>query len=39
MQRTQFCAKSAKIGLNPTDVLKNDFNFETKGVFNCSLAK
>jgi len=32
MQRTQFCAKSAKNDLKPTDFLEHNFNFETEGV-------
>lgn len=33
MQRTQFCAKSAKNDLKPTDFLKRNFYFETEGVY------
>ena len=31
-QRTQFCAKSAKNDLKPTDFLKHNFYFEMEGV-------
>jgi hypothetical protein len=47
MQRTQFCAKSAKNDLKPTEFLKLNFYFETEGVpcpcwfamYNCYLHK
>ena len=32
IQRTQFCAKSAKNDLKPTYFLKRNFYFETEGV-------
>jgi hypothetical protein len=32
MQCTQFCAKSAKNDLKPTNFLKRNFYFETEGV-------
>ena len=32
LQRTQFCAKSAKNALKPTDFLRLSFYFETEGV-------
>jgi hypothetical protein len=32
MQCTQFCAKSAKNDLKPTDFLKRNFYFEREGV-------
>ena len=32
MQRMQFCAKSAKNDLHPTDFLKRNFYSETEGV-------
>jgi hypothetical protein len=31
-QRTQFCAKSAKNDLKPTDFLERNFYFEIEGV-------
>jgi hypothetical protein len=34
MQRTQFRAKRAKNDLKPTEFLKRNFSFETKGVYN-----
>ena len=33
MQCTQFCAKSVRNDLKPTDFLKLNFHFETKGLF------
>jgi hypothetical protein len=32
IQRTQFRAKNAKNDLNPTDLVKHNFCFETEGV-------
>jgi hypothetical protein len=32
IQRTQFRAKNAKNDLNPTDLVKRNFCFETEGV-------
>jgi hypothetical protein len=32
IQRTQFHAKNAKYDLNPTDLVKRNFCFETEGV-------
>jgi hypothetical protein len=32
MQRTQFCAKSAKNDLKPTNFVKHNFYFEMEGV-------
>ena len=37
MQRTQFHAKSAKIYLKPTDILKRNFYFQTEEVPNNKL--
>jgi hypothetical protein len=33
IQRTQFCAKNAKNDLNPADLVKRNFCFQTEGVF------
>jgi hypothetical protein len=32
IQHTQFCAKNAKNDLNPTNLVKRNFCFETEGV-------
>jgi hypothetical protein len=37
MQRTQFCAKSAKDDLKPMDFLKRNFYFETEEVLHNGL--
>ena len=34
MQRTQFCAKSAKNDLKTMDFLQHNLHFETEGVLN-----
>jgi hypothetical protein len=35
IQRTHFNAKNAKNHLNPTDLVKRNFCFETEGVYVC----
>jgi hypothetical protein len=39
IQHTHFCAKNAKIDLNPTDLEKRSFCFETEGVHSHNKAR